>query len=79
LANRSPRIETPAAGCAAAKVRETYGQLTLSFEANYGQADGSVDFVARVAGYTVAPFSDPGSLSMADCGWRIAESKNNSA
>ena len=38
----------------AAQVREAYGQLPLSFEANRGQADESVNFVARGAGYTLA-------------------------
>jgi hypothetical protein len=32
---------------------ETYGRIPLSFEANRGQAEGSVDFLARGAGYTL--------------------------
>ena len=32
---------------------ETYGQIPLSFEANRGQADASVNFLARGAGYTL--------------------------
>ena len=38
----------------AAEVREAYGQLPLSFEENRGQADESVDFLARGPGYTLA-------------------------
>ncbi|HEX8489933.1 MAG TPA: hypothetical protein VF626_02845, partial [Chthoniobacterales bacterium] len=38
----------------AAQVRETYGQLPLSFEENRGQADGSINFLARGRGYTLA-------------------------
>jgi hypothetical protein len=38
----------------AAEVREAYGRMSLSFEANRGQADESVDFMARGAGYTLA-------------------------
>ena len=34
-----------------AHVNEVYGQLPLSFEANQGQADDQVDFIARGAGY----------------------------
>ncbi len=37
-----------------AKVREAYGQLPLSFEANRGQADEAANFVARGAGYTLS-------------------------
>lgn len=36
-----------------AQAREAYGQLTLSFEANRGQTDESVNFLARGAGYTL--------------------------
>ena len=35
------------------RARETYGRIPLSFEANRGQADGSVDFLARGAGYAL--------------------------
>jgi hypothetical protein len=34
--------------------RAAYGQLPLSFEVNRGQADESVNFLARGAGYTIA-------------------------
>jgi hypothetical protein len=39
---------------ASALVRQAYGKLPLSFEANRGQADESVDFVARGPGYSLA-------------------------
>ena len=35
------------------RVRETFARLPLSFEANYGQTDGQVKFLARRTGYTV--------------------------
>ncbi len=49
-----PVAETarPAAAPAQA-ARETYGQIPLSFEANRGQTDESVDFLARGAGYAL--------------------------
>src|SRR5687767_391132 len=34
-------------------VREAYGRIPLSFEANRGQADASVNFLARGAGYAL--------------------------
>ena len=37
-----------------AEVREAYGQLPLSFEENRGQADESVNFLARGPGYLLA-------------------------
>ena len=37
-----------------ASVNAPYGQLPLSFEANQGQADASVDFVARGPGYALS-------------------------
>ena len=36
-----------------ASAREAYGKLPLSFEANRGQTDPVVDFVARGSGYTL--------------------------
>src|SRR5439155_15487436 len=33
--------------------RETYGKLPMSFEANRGQTDPAVDFLARGSGYTL--------------------------
>jgi hypothetical protein len=35
------------------KLLETYGKLPLSFEANNGQTDSQVDFLARGSGYTL--------------------------
>ena len=35
------------------RARETYGRIPLSFEANRGQADASVNFLARGAGYAL--------------------------
>ena len=36
-----------------ARLKEAYGQLPLSFEANVGQADPQVDFISRGSGYTL--------------------------
>jgi hypothetical protein len=36
-----------------AQAREAYGQIALGFEANRGQTDESVNFLARGAGYTL--------------------------
>src|SRR4029077_2737844 len=36
-----------------AKVAKSYGKLPLSFETNYGQADGPVKFLSRMRGYTL--------------------------
>jgi len=47
-------VAAPMAARTTAQVREAYGQLPLSFEANRGQADKSVDFTARGPGYAVA-------------------------
>ncbi|HEY0099618.1 MAG TPA: SBBP repeat-containing protein, partial [Pyrinomonadaceae bacterium] len=35
------------------RAREAYGRMELSFEANHGQTDASVNFLARGAGYTL--------------------------
>jgi hypothetical protein len=45
----------PAQTDTAAQVRvsQTYGRLPLSFEANQGQTDAQVRFLARGPGYTV--------------------------
>ena len=48
-------VDAGASGAAAqsALVQSEYGQLPLSFEANQGQTDGRVDYLARGAGYTL--------------------------
>jgi uncharacterized repeat protein (TIGR01451 family) len=43
---------------AAARLSSSYGKLPISFEVNQGQTDGSVQFLARGAGYTL--FLTPG-------------------
>jgi hypothetical protein len=51
----SVRISLPRnAPLTTAQARKAYGQLPLSFEENRGQANVSVDFVARGPGYAVA-------------------------
>ncbi|HVW39564.1 MAG TPA: hypothetical protein VHB99_19735, partial [Pirellulales bacterium] len=48
-------VDPTANGAAAqtALVQSEYGQLPLSFEANQGQTDSRVDYLARGAGYTM--------------------------
>jgi hypothetical protein len=49
-----------------AREREAYRQLPLSFEANHGQADASVNFVARGAGYALSPMGMAQNCSSSD-------------
>ncbi|HEX8336704.1 MAG TPA: hypothetical protein VF621_08235, partial [Pyrinomonadaceae bacterium] len=55
MSRRSAAPEPPAADAHAARegARETYGRIPLSFEANRGQTDPSVNFLARGAGYAL--------------------------
>lgn len=50
--------DSPAPSPRAASVERSYGKLPLHFEANRGQSDPSVDFLARGSGYTL--FVTPG-------------------
>ena len=43
---------------------ETYGRLPLSFEANHGQTDGSVQFLSRGNGYTLFLTANEAVLSL---------------
>jgi hypothetical protein len=38
---------------ATARISRAYGQLPLSFEANQGQTNSQIDFLARGSGYTL--------------------------
>jgi hypothetical protein len=49
-------------GAPASRVSETYGRLPLRFEANEGQTDGQVKFLARANGYSL--FLTPGEAVM---------------
>ena len=49
---------------AAPQVLEAYGKLPLSFEANQGQTDPNVKFLARGAGYTLFLTGDAAILSL---------------
>jgi uncharacterized repeat protein (TIGR01451 family) len=51
VANTSSSTDSPHA--AASRSSSTYGKLPISFEANQGQSDPSVQFLARGAGYTL--------------------------
>ena len=55
-----------------AQTREAYGKLPLSFEANRGQADESINFLARGAGYTLA-------LSPTDATFLLARGSDESS
>jgi hypothetical protein len=51
---RAPaRPDARAASPAPEQTLEGYGRIPLSFESNFGQAEGSVDFLARGAGYSL--------------------------
>jgi hypothetical protein len=47
-----------------ARVMDSYGKLPLSFEANRGQADPHVKFLARGPGYTLFLTGDAAVLSL---------------
>jgi hypothetical protein len=47
-----------------AQALKSYGALPMSFEANQGQADPSVRFVARGAGYTILLSPDEATLAL---------------
>ncbi|MGH9433911.1 MAG: hypothetical protein ACRD3T_20475, partial [Terriglobia bacterium] len=47
-----------------ARVIQTYGKLPLAFEANYGQTDPQVKFLARGGGYTLFLTGDEAVLSL---------------
>ncbi len=50
----NPSVEVPkVAKVTGPKVLKTYGRLPLSFEANQGQTDDQVKFLARGRGYTL--------------------------
>lgn len=59
------------------KASESYGRLALSFEQNRGQADESINFVARGAGYQLALTSTGAvfQLRKGDCGTRGEEKR----
>ena len=67
-------------------VARTYGDLPLSFEANHGQADSDVRFIARGAGYTLLlgqggtelSLNRPGSTAKGGLPQKTAQSGNGS-
>ncbi len=58
------------------KARAAYGKLPLGFEANRGQSDGAVDFIARGAGYSL--FLKPTEAVFVMVGQSGKQSKNSS-
>jgi hypothetical protein len=58
-AHATPSLEAPASSDAShSALRESYGKIPLSFEANLGQTDAQVQFMARGSGYAL--FLTPG-------------------
>jgi hypothetical protein len=55
---------TTRAGLEVAEIRERYGQLPLHFEANRGQTDRAVRFLARGSGYTLFLTPEEAVLSL---------------
>ena len=49
-----------------ARVRESYGRLPMSFEANQGQADAPVQFLARGLGYALSLTPTGATLTLAN-------------
>jgi Beta-propeller repeat len=49
---------------AQARILENYGKLPLTFEANHGQTDGRVKFLARTGGYTLSLTGDEAVLAL---------------
>ncbi|HYH83923.1 MAG TPA: SBBP repeat-containing protein, partial [Pyrinomonadaceae bacterium] len=70
---------TQATPSALPQARETYGRIPLSFEANQGQTESSVDFLARGAGYTLflKPTEAVFRLRIADCGLRTSATERS--
>ena len=58
--------DSGAAADSQADLSRQYGQLPLRFEANRGQASGTIKFLARGPGYTMALGADGAVLSLAD-------------
>src|SRR5690242_663289 len=50
----------------AAKIKESYAKIPLSFVANFGQADKNVKFVSRGSGYSLALAPTTFTLAVAD-------------
>jgi hypothetical protein len=46
-------VDTSESGLAKQRIKESYGKLPLSFEANMGQTDCHVQFLSRGPGYTL--------------------------
>jgi hypothetical protein len=57
-------LRVPDAPTARTRLRETYGQLPLSFEANRGQADPRIKFLSRGPGYNLLLTADEAMLQL---------------
>ncbi|MGH9433410.1 MAG: SBBP repeat-containing protein, partial [Terriglobia bacterium] len=77
-ATRGPQQAAPNAATRA-RVIQTYGKLPLAFEANLGQTDPQVKFLARGSGYTLFLTGDGAVLALrqAEGGKRKAQSGND--
>ncbi len=61
--NRSQRTDHQPDVATKAQIKEVYGRLPLSFEANVGQAAPQIDFISRGSGYSL--FLTPGEAVLA--------------
>ena len=61
------------------RAREAYGKIEMSFEANHGQTDGSVNYLARGAGYTIFLKPTEAVFQLRNANQQTAISKQQSA
>ena len=59
-----------------ARLRESYGRLPISFEANQGQTDGSVKFLSRGSGYSLFLTPTEAVLRLEIAGHRSGNERN---
>ena len=62
--------ERDARATAPATARDVYGRMELSFEANRGQTDESIDFLTRGPGYTLFLNASEASFELRNSGYR---------
>jgi hypothetical protein len=82
IAQRTEQTVLAAGIPAAGHAMETYGKLPMSFEANQGQTDSQVKFLARGAGYTLFLTGEEAVLALRDAPPRhlkIGEEANEDA
>ena len=75
----APARRTPTAHADRQRVRQTYATLPLSFEANQGQADPRVKFVARANGFALFLTRTEAVVSLRKPAFSLAESRSTPA